>query len=63
MLRLPCKNRLDVCLGQMTTQLQFRTGYKVTARRFGLSVSVTRKKLPNIYKSYPKLISLENDRF
>ena len=25
--------------------------------------SVTRKKLPNVYKSCPKLISLENDRF
>ena len=28
-----------------------------------LIISVTRKKLPNAYKSCPKLISLENDRF
>ena len=24
---------------------------------------MTRKKSPNVYKSFPKLISLENDRF
>ena len=29
----------------------------------GAEFSVTRKKSPNVYKSFPKLISLENDRF
>ena len=27
------------------------------------SINVTRKKSPNVYKSGPKMISLENDRF
>ena len=29
-------------------------------KRTKAEISVTRKKLPNVYKSYPKMISLEN---
>ena len=36
---------------------------KKISRLFFIIVCVTRKKSPNVYKSWPKLISLEKDRF
>ena len=55
-------NELECITLQKTSYLILNLVHNFRSFQY-LSISVTRKKSPNVYKSYPKMISLKNDRF